>query len=168
MNIMRKPFVEKIVVNIGVGESGDKLMKAEKILQMVTKHKSVRTISKTINREFGIRKGQQIGCKVTLRGEWAEKFLKDVLWIKDNKILDYSFDDSGNVSLGIPDYTDFPGMKYDPSIGIFGMNVCVTIKRPGSRVSTRKRCARKLPKKQRISPEEAMEFMKEKFSAEVV
>lgn len=168
MNVMRKPFVEKIVVNIGVGESGDKLMKAEKILQMVTKHKPVRTISKTTNRDFGIRTGQPIGCKVTLRDEEAEKFLKDALWIKENRILDYSFDDSGNVSLGVSDYTDFPGMKYDPSIGIFGMDICVTLKRPGYRVSGRKRCARKLPKKQRISPEEAMEFMKEKFSAEVV
>jgi large subunit ribosomal protein L5 len=168
MNVMREPCIEKVVINIGVGESGEKLIKAEKILQMVTKHKPVRTISKTTNRDFGIRKGQPIGCKVTLRYEAAEKFLKDALWIKDNKILDYSFDDSGNVSLGIPDYTDFPGMKYDPNIGIFGMNVCVTIKRPGFRVSTRKRGARKIPKKQRLSPEEAMEFMKKKFGVEVV
>lgn len=168
MNVMRKPCVEKVVVNIGVGESGEKLMKAEKVLQMVTKHKPVRTISKTINRDFGIRKGQPIGCKVTLRYEDAEKFLKDALWVKENKLLDYSFDDGGNVSLGLPDYTDLPGMKYDPNIGIFGMNVCVTITRPGFRTSIKKRGARKLPKKQRLSPEEAMDFMKEKFSAEVI
>ena len=168
MSVMRKPYVDKVVVNIGVGESGEKLMKAEKVIQMVTKHKPVRTISKTTNRDFGIRMGQAIGCKVTLRHEDAEKFLKDAFWIKQNKMLDYSFDDSGNVSLGVSDYTDFPGMKYDPGIGIFGMDICVTLKRPGFRISERKRCARKLPRKQRISPEDAMGFMKEKFNIEVV
>ncbi|MBQ5483355.1 MAG: 50S ribosomal protein L5, partial [Candidatus Methanomethylophilus sp.] len=68
MNAMREIHVEKVVVNIGVGEAGERLVKAQKVLEMVTGHKSVQTTSRTINRDWGIRKGMPLGCKVTLRG----------------------------------------------------------------------------------------------------
>ena len=74
-NPMRQLRIEKITVNIGVGEAGEKLVKAQKVLDMVTGHKSVQTLSKTVNRDLGIREGMPLGCKVTLRGEDAEKFL---------------------------------------------------------------------------------------------
>lgn len=167
-NKMREPFIEKVVVNIGVGDSGEKLAKAEKVLSLVTNRKPSRTFSKVTNRDFGIRAGQPIGCKVTLRGPDAEKFVKNVLWIKENRILDYSFDDNGNLSIGVSDYTDFPGMKYDPNIGIYGMDVCVCIKRAGARISQRRRCRTKLPRKQKVKYTEAMDIMKKKFNVEVV
>ena len=168
MNVMRDPRIEKVVVNIGVGEAGEKLIKAEKVLQLITDRKPVRTVSKTINKDWGIKKGMPIGCKVTLRGEKAEKFLKDAFWIRDNKIPDYSFDDNGNLSFGIPDYTDFPGMKYDPKIGILGMDVCVSVSRAGVRVKNRKRCAHKIPNKHRMTYEETTAFVKSRFGVEVV
>ena len=56
MNVMRDVRVEKVVVNIGVGEAGERLVKAQKVLEMVTGQKSVETISKTVNRDLGIRK----------------------------------------------------------------------------------------------------------------
>jgi large subunit ribosomal protein L5 len=86
MNAMRQPRVEKIVVNIGVGEAGERLVKAQKVIEMVTSQKSVQTISKTINRDLAIRKGMPLGCKVTLRGEPAEEFLKKALDIRERRI----------------------------------------------------------------------------------
>ncbi len=76
---MRQPRVEKVVVNIGVGEAGERLVKAQKVLEMVTKQKPVITIAKVTNRDLGVREGMPIGCKVTLRGERAETFLKKAL-----------------------------------------------------------------------------------------
>ncbi len=165
---MRIISVQKAVVNIGVGEAGEKLIKAEKVLNMLTNRTPVRTISKTTNRDLGIREGMPIGCKVTLRGKEADDFIKRAFWIKENRIADYSFDPEGNFSLGISDYTDFEGMKYDPEIGILGLDLCVTLTRPGRRVALRKIGRQKLPKSQRITKEEGIEFMKNRFKVEVV
>jgi large subunit ribosomal protein L5 len=165
---MRIISIQKAVINIGVGEAGEKLIKAEKVLNMLTKRKPVRTISTTTNRDLGIRKGMPIGCKVTLRGKEAEDFIKRAFWVKENRIADYSFDPEGNFSLGISDYTDFEGMKYDPEIGILGLDLCVTLTRPGRRIALRKIGKRKIPHVQRITKEEGMEFMKNKFKVEVV
>lgn len=165
---MRIIGVQKAVVNIGVGESGERLVKAEKVIEMLTKRKPIRTVSTTTNRDLGIRKGQPIGCKVTLRGAEAEDFIKRAFWVKENRIADYSFDREGNFSFGISDYTDFEGMKYEPEIGIIGLDLCVTLARPGRRIALRKIGRRKIPKNQRVTREEGMEFMKNKFKVEVV
>lgn len=167
-NPMRLPKVEKVVVNIGVGEAGEKLAKAEKVLQLVTGRKPVRTLSKTTNRDWSIKKGMPLGCKVTLRGNVADEFLKKAFWIKDNKVASYSFDAAGNFSFGVQDYTDFPGLKYDPEIGIFGMDICVTLRRKGSRVERRIRERKNIPKWHKVTMKEAMQLVKSKFSVEIV
>ena len=168
-NPMRALRVEKVTVNIGVGEAGEKLVKAQKVLEMVTGQKSVQTISKTVNRDLGIRVGMPLGCKVTLRGEAAEAFLVRALSIRENKVYSYSFDKEGNMSFGISDYTDFDGMKYDPEIGIFGMDVNVVIRRVGGcRVERRALLSRRIPKEHRVQRDEAIAFGKNKFKAEVV
>lgn len=153
-NKMMDIRLEKAVINIGVGDAGERLAKAEKVLQMVTGKKPIRTIAKTTNRDLGIREGMQIGCKVTLRRSEAEEFVKKAFWIRDNRIANYSFDTEGNFSFGIQDYTDFPGMKYDPEIGIFGLDVTTAIGRPGRRVQKRKIMRTKLPKHQRVTKKE--------------
>ena len=165
---MRIIHVQKTVVNIGVGEAGDRLIKAEKVLSMLTKKTPVRTLSKTTNRDLGIREGMPIGVKVTLRDKEAEDFIQRALWVKENRLASYSFDPEGNFSFGVSDYTDFEGMKYDPEIGIVGLDVCVTLARPGKRVSLRKIAPRKLPKSQRISKEEGITFVQNKFKVEVI
>lgn len=167
-NPMLKPRIVKVVVNIGVGEGGDKLQKAEKVIEMVTGAKPARTLSKVTNRDWNLRLGAPIGVRVTLRGEQAEAFLRKALDIRQFKVPDYSFDDGGNLNLGIADYTDFPGMKYDPEIGIFGMNVAVVIERPGGRVARRRLEARKVPRHHKATREEAMDLMREKFNVEVI
>lgn len=168
-NPMLQPRIEKVVVNIGVGEGGEELIKAEKVLQMVTGKEPVRTSAKQSNREFGIREGMPIGCKVTIRdGEAARKFLEDALWVRNNEIWLESFDDNGNIAFGLPDYTDLPDHKYDPDIGVVGMNISITLARPGARVKRRRRRPARIPKKHRVSREESMQFLEDEFGVKVV
>ena len=167
-NPMRNICVDKVVVNVGVGEAGEKLLRAEKVMNLLTGRTTTRTISKTTNRDFGIRKKMPVGCKVTLRKKEAEDFLKRAFWVKQNKIANYSFDQRGNFSFGLGDYTDFKDMKYDPDIGIFGMDISVSLRRDGYRISRRRIQYRKIPKKQWISKGEAYAFLKRKFDVEVV
>ena len=168
MNAMREIRVDKVVVNIGVGEAGERLVKAQKVLEMVTGQKSVQTISKTVNRDLGIRVGMPLGCKVTLRGEAAEDFIRKALPIREMRVPVYSFDKEGNMSFGITDYTDFDGMKYDPEIGIFGMDISVVLRRPGNRITKRALLKRRIPKDHRVNRDEAIQYMKDKFKVEVV
>jgi len=165
---MKMIKVEKAVINIGVGDAGDKLIKAEKVLGILTKRKPVRTISKATNRDFGIRKDMPIGCKVTLRGKEAEEFIKRAFWVKENRIAEYSFDPEGNFSFGVSDYTDIEGMKYNPEIGVVGMDVCVTLARPGKRVGNRKKQRNTISRRQRLTRQEGIEFVKNKFKVEVI
>ncbi len=167
-NTMREIRLVKAVVNIGVGDAGERLLKAEKVLGMVTGRKPVRTLAKTTNRDLGIRRGMQIGVKVTLRGKDAEEFVKKAFWIRENRIAAWSFDPEGNFSFGIQDYTDFPGMKYDPEIGIFGLDVSAAIGRRGQRVQRRHMMKRKVPTHHRVSKDEGIEFVEKKFGVEVV
>ena len=168
MSGMRDLHVEKVVVNIGVGEAGERLAKAEKVLEMVTKQKPVETLSKTVNRDLGIREGMPLGCKVTLRGDAAVDFVKQALSIREMRVPEYSFDKEGNMSFGISDYTDFEGMKYDPEIGIFGMDISVVLRRPGNRITQRALLKRRIPKSHRVGREEAIQYMKDNFQIEVV
>ncbi|MDR0509310.1 MAG: 50S ribosomal protein L5 [Candidatus Methanoplasma sp.] len=165
---MRQIHIEKVMVNIGVGEAGERLVKAQKVLEMVTGQKSVQTKSKNVNRDLGIRVGMPLGCKVTLRGDTAEEFLQRALPIRERKIYAYSFDREGNMSFGIPDYTDFDGMKYDPDIGIFGMDISVVLRRTGNRITQRMLVRRKVPKSHRVDRNEAIQYMKDNYEIEVV
>lgn len=168
MNKMREIRIEKVAINIGVGEAGEKLVKAQKVLEMLTSQRAVQTLSKTTNRDWGIRRNMPIGCKVTLRGDKAKEFLKKALWVKNNRVAEYNFDPEGNFSFGIPDYTDFEGMKYDPEIGVFGMDISVSLKRPASRISRRRIGRRRLPLSQRVTREEGMEFIRKNLGVEIV
>jgi large subunit ribosomal protein L5 len=163
---MQKPRIEKVVANIGVGESGERLGKAEKLLEKLTGRKPVRTVSTRKIPAWNLRKGEPIGCKVTLRGKAAQEFLTKSFSAVENRISDSCFDGQGNLSFGVGEYIDFPGIKYDPEIGIFGFNVCATIKRPGFRVKLRKNKS-KIPPKNAVTKEESIQLIKEKFGVEV-
>lgn len=167
MRDMQAPGLDKITVHIGVGESGERLSKAEKILEAIVKQKTVRTLAKKTLPAFGIKKREPIGCKVTLRGEKAEDFLKTALGTLGNRLSLACFDQMGNFSFGIEEHTDFPGMKYDPSIGIYGMDISASLKRAGFRISRRSIQQKKIPRKQRITREEAIKFLREKYGVEV-
>ncbi len=167
-NPMREVLIDKVVINIGVGEAGERLRRAEKVIEILTNRKPVRLKAKKTIRDFGIRKGLPIAVKVTLRGKEAEDFLKRALWVKGFKVPNYSFDSQGNLNFGISDYTEFEGVKYDPEIGIFGMDINVVFRRRGYRVARRRIKSAKIPRKHRVTREEVMSFMREKFNLNIL
>jgi large subunit ribosomal protein L5 len=162
------PKIEKITVNIGVGEAGERLEKAQSVIKDITGQKSVQTLSKITSKDWGLRKRMPIGCKVTLRSKDAENFLKEALQTRENKIAEYAFDDQGNISFGIPDHTLFKSQKYNPNIGIFGMDVSITMQKPGYRIKHRRLLRRKIPSKHKVKREETIKFFKENFEVEVI
>jgi len=159
--------LDKVVLNIAVGKSGEQLEKAAKVLEALTAQKpSLRRAKKTV-RDFGIHKGEPIAAVVSVRGPKAVELLKALLQAKGNVIEASSFDDSGNFSFGIKEHIDIPGVRYDPAIGIFGMDVCVSLKKHGYRVKDRRRARHKVGRGQRVTREEAIEFAKSVLAAEV-
>jgi len=167
-NPMLKPRIEKVVINCCVGKSGEPLEKAMKILQELTGQKpSIRRAKKTI-KDFGIRRKEPIACVVTLRGERAREFLTRAFQAVDNRISRSSFDEMGNFSFGIKEHIDIPGVKYDPELGIIGMDVSVVLERPGFRVKRRRRARSKVGTEHLLSPDEAISFIREEFNVEIV
>lgn len=165
---MREIRLGKIVINIGVGKSGDPIERASKVLEEIAGQKPSSRIAKSTIRDFGIHKGEPIAVIVTLRREKALEVLKKLLAAKNNQIKASSFDNFGNVSFGIREHIDIPGVKYQPEIGIFGMDVAIALERPGFRVSRRSRTPGKVGKKHRVTKEEALEFFRDKLKVEVV
>jgi large subunit ribosomal protein L5 len=166
MNPMRDIKIEKITINIGCGESGEKLEKAKKLLEILVNKKVV--VTKTHKRTtFGMPKGRDIGCKVILRKKDAEEFLKKALDAVDKKLPKTVFDKQGSFSFGIKEHIDISGVRYDPDIGIFGMDVCVSLERAGFRVK-RKKISHKIGKKHLIKPEETREWVIKKYGIEII
>ena len=167
-NPMRRIKVGKVVVNMAVGASGERLMKAAQVLEKLTGQRpSFRKAKKTI-KDFGIRKGENIACMVTLRGEKALDFLKRALAAVDFKLKRSSFDPFGNFAFGIREHISLPGVKYDPMLGIFGFDVCVSLERPGYRVERRRRRRSKVGKEHRVSREEAWEFVERELGVTLI
>lgn len=166
-NPMLTPRIEKVVVNLSVGKSGEPLERAVKVLKDLTGHEPSKRKAKQTIRDFGVRKGEAIACTVTLRYDEAIEFLKKVLPIVDNKFSKRAFDKQGNFSFGIKEHIEIPGVKYDPEIGIFGMDVCVSVTRPGYRVKNRRRGQTKIGPKHVLTPEESITFVRNTLGAEI-
>jgi len=164
---MLKPRFEKVTVNMAVGKSGEPLEKAVKVLEQLTGQKPCRRKAKKTVRDFGIRRGESIACLVTLRGERAREFLKKAFEAVDNKISWERFDSRGNFSFGIKEHIDIPGTRYVPELGIHGMDVSVTLSRPGQRVKRRHHTKSQVGAKQLLTPEEAIIFVKDEFGVEI-
>ena len=165
---MLKPRIEKVVVNLNVGKSGEPLEKASKVLKELTNQTPVKKKAKKTIRDFGIRQGEPIACVVTLRKQKAIDFLKKVLPVIENKISRSSFDNQGNFAFGLKEHIEIAGVKYDPDVGIFGMDVCVSMSRPGYRVKNRRKGKAPLGSKHVLTPEEAVVFVKQTLGVEIV
>jgi large subunit ribosomal protein L5 len=162
-NKMREIKVNKLVINIGTGSDESVQGNAKQLIKMITGRKPADEVSRTRNPAFKIAKGQKIGAFVTVRGEDAKKLIKKLLEAVDNRIK-YSSITENSMSFGIPEYIDISGVKYDPKIGMLGMNVNISFKRNGLRVAFRKRQNGKIPAKHRsISREEIQEYIKREF-----
>ncbi|MEK6940331.1 MAG: 50S ribosomal protein L5 [Nanoarchaeota archaeon] len=164
---MKTISIDKVTLNIGVGEAGDKLNKAVKLLDSITECKSIQTKSKKRIPTWNIRPGLPIAAKVTLRREKAHKMAKRLFSAKGNILPAKKFDNHGNVSFGISEYLDIPDTKYDSEVGIIGLEAAITLKRPGYRVKQRMLKTTKVGKKQRITKEEAIEYFKKEYNLEV-
>jgi len=167
MNQMKNIRIEKITLNIGAGKDQTRLEKGIMLLKSIANATPIKTITKKRIQEWGLRPGLPIGCKVTLRKGTAYKLLPRLLDAVDNRLAEKKFDQNGSVSFGIPEYIEISGVKYDPKIGVMGLEVCVTLERPGFRIKKRKLLARRIPAKHRISKQEAIDFMGSNFNTKV-
>jgi large subunit ribosomal protein L5 len=164
---MRRINIDKVVINVGVGKSGEPIEKAKNALvELTSRQPAVRGAKNTV-RDFGIHKGEPIGVIVTLRREPAIEFLKRIIGSKRNVLKASSFDNYGNISIGIHEHIDIPGTKYNPDIGIFGMDINVVLSRPGYRIARKSRRSSKIGSTHRINRDEAIQFFKQKYGVEV-
>jgi len=157
---MQEVLIEKVVVNMGIGADPEKMKRAEQVMQLLTERKPIKTFGTKRIPDWGVRPGVKLGLKVTLRGEKAAEFLKRTLMAKENRIKSRSFDNAGNFGFGIKEHIDLPNVKYDPKLGIIGFDVLVALKKRGYRIKMRKIRKEKVGKKQRVTTEEAKEFVK--------
>lgn len=164
---MKDIKIEKVTLNIGAGKDQTRLEKGVLLLNSITNSTPIKTITKKRIQEWGLRPGLPIGCKLTLRKNKAIIILPRLLEAVDNKLNGRQFDDNGNISFGISEYIEIPDVKYDPKIGIMGLEVCVTLERPGFRIKRRKILARRIPIRHRISKQESIDFMSKHFKTTV-
>lgn len=167
MNTMQQPRIEKVTLNVGAGKEQSRLEKGVAVLKMITGIEPMKTVTNKRIPTWGLRPGLPIGCKLTLRKNKAVELLKRLLEAKSKKLLPSQFDEAGNISFGIHEYIDIPGVTYDPKIGVLGLQVCVTLEKPGYRIKRRRIGPRKISKKHTISKEEAMTFMQKNFGVSV-
>lgn len=168
VNPMQQPHIEKVVVNLCTGQAGESLQRARTVLESITGHKAVQRRAKITVRDWGVRKGEPIAVIVTLRKGDAEEFLKKAFYAIGNRISKTSFDGQGNFAFGIREHIELPGVRYDPSVGIFGMDVCVTMQKAGHRVKRRRKLKSEVGKAQGVTPEESMNTVKGLFGVDIV
>ena len=167
MNSMKGIGIEKVTLNIGSGKDQTRLEKSIRLINNIAGRMPIKTFTKKRIQEWGLRPGLPIGCKLTLRKNFALDMLKRLLESKENTLKPNNFDNEGNVSFGINEYIDIPGVKYDPDVGIMGLQVCITLKRNGFRVKRRTLKRTEIPVRHRIKKDDAIDFMKNAFNLKI-
>ncbi|XP_068735082.1 large ribosomal subunit protein uL5-like [Montipora capricornis] len=159
---MKSLRIKKLCLNICVGESGDRLTRASKVLEQLTGQQPVFSKARYTVRSFGIRRNEKIAVYCTVRGAKAEEILEKGLKVREYELNKENFSATGNFGFGIQEHIDL-GIKYDPSIGIYGMDFYVVLERPGFNVSQRKRAKSRIGASHRISKEESMKWFQQKY-----
>lgn len=164
---MQEIRMEKLTLNIGAGKDQVKLEKGMKLLKNITGINPVKTFTTKRIPEWGLRPGLPIGCKLTLRKAKMKEVISRLLDAKDYRLKESQFDNGGNIAFGLHEYIDIPDVKYDPEIGVMGLEVCITLERAGFRIKRRRKKRRKVPIKHRITKQNAMEFMIKEFKVKI-
>lgn len=163
-NQMKEITIEKLIINCCVGESGDRLTRAVKVLtEIAGGQKPVLSRAKMTIRTFGIRRNETIAARVTIRGELAHKILALALRSKEGELADRNFSSSGSFGFGIQEHIDLDIIKYDPAIGIYGMDFFVCLVRKGFRTSRKKYKRSRLGLHHKIDKETAKAWFLETF-----
>ena len=167
-SVMKRIYLEKLVLNMGVGKSGDAIEIAKKALEQISGKKPSSREARESQRDWGVRKGEPIGVAVTLRGDDAKVLLKRLLEAKGNQVVGKAFDDFGNYSFGIREHIDIPGVKYDPQIGILGLGISVALARPGYGIRKRSKHKASVGKSHVIRSGEAKDYLVNEFGVTIV
>eukprot|EP00768_Dysnectes_brevis_P005044 gnl/Dysnectes_brevis/363_a404_8816.p1 GENE.gnl/Dysnectes_brevis/363_a404_8816~~gnl/Dysnectes_brevis/363_a404_8816.p1 ORF type:complete len:173 (-),score=53.70 gnl/Dysnectes_brevis/363_a404_8816:61-579(-) len=166
MSVMKEIQIEKLVLNCSLGMEGDLLTKAGKVLEQLTGQTPVFSRSRLTVRGFGIRRGHNISVHVTVRGPKAREILERGLRVKQYELPSKAFSDNGNFGFGITEHIDL-GIKYDPSIGIFGMDFYVVTGRPGFRISRRKAKQCRVGAPHRVRKDDALKWVESEFDVAI-
>jgi large subunit ribosomal protein L5 len=133
-SIMQVPKLEKIVLNVGIGDAHSNTAKLNEALEevsMITGQRAVKTVAKKAISNFKIREGYEVGCKVTLRGNTMYEFLDRLINFALPRVRDFkgispkSFDNFGNYNFSIKEQIIFPEIEIDKVTNTYGMNITI-------------------------------------------
>ncbi|XP_005353517.1 60S ribosomal protein L11-like [Microtus ochrogaster] len=160
-NPKRELHIRKLCLSICVGEGGDRLTRAAKVLEQLTGQTPVFSKAKYTVRSFGIRRKEKIAVHCTVRGAKAEEIPEKGLKVREDELRKNNISDE-NFGFGIPEHIDL-GINYDPSTGIYGLDFYVVLGRPGFSIADKKHRTGCIGAKHRISKEEAMCWFQQKY-----